>query len=158
MRLLNVMASRIPGASGDAYQDLEHYTAQNSAALAAKMGVPNTNLGAETAAAAAGNVERNPGALAEITRTNDALNTAFDLFNRGLQKVSNNGSDPSRVNAYQQAFGSNLDVNAIRWADAHRRGDTAEITRLQKLPGFNVQQAQQKLRTLKSLSDNGDLP
>lgn len=158
MRLLNVIASRVPGASGDAYQDLEHYTAQNSAALAQKMGVPNTNLGAETAAAAAGNVERNPGALAEITRTNDALNTAFDLYNRGLAKVSNNGSDPSRVNAYQQAFGSNLDINAVRWADAHRRKDTDEMKRIQSIPGFDLKTAQQKLRILKSLADNGDMP
>src|ERR1700677_758340 len=95
LKILNTVASRLPGATGDAYQDLEHYTAQNSAALAATMGVPKTNMGAETAAAAAGNVERNPGALKEIIKTNDALNTAFDLFNRGLAKVSNNGSDPS---------------------------------------------------------------
>lgn len=159
LRLLNTLASRLPGSTGDAYQDLEHYTAQNSAALAQKMGVPNTNLGAETAAAAAGNVERNPGALAEITRTNDALNTAFDLYNRGLQKVSNNGSDPSRVAAYQQAFGQNLDVNAVRWADAHRRGDTDEIAALtKKLGPQGVAAAQQKLRVLGALAGTGDLP
>lgn len=159
LKLLNTLASRLPGSTGDAYQDLEHYTAQNSAALAQKMGVPNTNLGAETAAAAAGNAERNPGALAEITKTNDALNTSFDLFNRGLAKVSNNGSDPSRVNAYQQAFGQNLDINAVRWADAHRRGDTEELTRLNNELGPNgIAAAQQKLKTLKALSDTGDLP
>lgn len=159
LRLLNTLASRLPGASGDAYQDLEHYTAQNSAALAQKMGVPNTNLGAETAAAAAGNVERNPGALAEITRTNDALNTAFDLYNRGLQKVSNNGSDPSRVNAYQQAFGQNLDIDAVRWADAHRRGDQDEISALtKKLGPKGVAAAQQKLKVLGALAGTGDLP
>lgn len=159
LKLLNTLASRLPGSTGDAYQDLEHYTAQNSAALAQKMGVPNTNLGAETAAAAAGNAERNPGALAEITKTNDALNTAFDLFNRGLSKVSNNGSDPSRVNAYQQAFGQNLDINAIRWADAHRRGDTQELDHLnEQLGPSGIAAAQQKLKTLKALSDTGDLP
>lgn len=159
MKVLNAIASRIPGASGDAYQDLEHYAAQNSAALAQRMGVPSTNLGAETAAAAAGNVERNPGALLEITRTNDALNTASDLYNRGLAKVTNNGSDMSRVASYKQAFGANLDVNAVRWADAHRRGDKQEIQQLQQkfgpqgIAGFT-----QKLNTLKSLATVGDLP
>lgn len=158
-RLLNVLASRLPGASGDAYQDLEHYTAQNSAALAKAMGVPGTNMGAETAAAAAGNVERNPGALAEITKTNDALNTAFDLYNRGLQKVSNNGNDPSRVNAYQQAFGQALDINAMRWADAHRRGDKEEQAAIAKKVGKDgMKRINQSLRVIKSLSDTGDLP
>lgn len=158
-RLLNTLASRLPGASGDAYQDLEHYTAQNSAALAKAMGVPGTNMGAETAAAAAGNVERNPGALMEITKTNDALNTAFDLYNRGLQKVSNNGNDPSRVNAYQQAFGQALDINAMRWADAHRRGDKAEQDAIAKKVGkAGMARINQSLRTIKALADTGDLP
>lgn len=159
LRLLNTLASRLPGSSGDAYQDLEHYTAQNSAALAQKMGVPKTNLGAETGAAAAGNVERNPGALKEITKTNDALNTAFDLYNRGLQKVTGNGNDLTRVNAYKQAFGNNLDVNAVRWADAYRRKDAEEITELtQKLGPQGIAAAQQRLRVLKSLSETGDMP
>jgi hypothetical protein len=156
--LLNKAASALPGSSGDAYQDLEHYTAQNSAALASKMGVPSTNLGAQTAAAAAGNVERNPGALAEITKTNDALNTAFDLYNRGLAKVTNNGSDMSRAASYKQAFGQNLDINAIRWADAHRRGDKEEIAALAKQGPKAIAAWNQKLGTLKALADKGDLP
>jgi hypothetical protein len=159
MRMLNTLASRLPGSTGDAYQDLEHYTAQNSAALAQKMGVPHTNLGAETAGAAAGNVDRNPGALKEITKTNDALNTAFDLYNRGLQKLTDNGNDFSKVNAYKQEFGSTLDINAIRWADAHRRGDKEEIDLLtQKLGKEGIAEAQKKLKTLKTLADTGDLP
>lgn len=159
LRVLNTIASRLPGSSGDAYQDLEHYTAQNSAALAQKMGVPHTNLGAETAGAAAGNVERNPGALAEITKTNDALNTAFDLYNRGLQRVTNNGGDMTKVNAYKQAFGNSLDVNAVRYADAYRRGDKAEIADLtKKLGPKGIAAAQQNLKVLKSLAGTGDLP
>ena len=159
MRMLNVVASRLPGSTGDAYQDLEHYLSQNSASMAKTMGVPSTNLGAETAAAAAGNVERNPGALREITRTNDALNTAMDIYNRGFAKVTNNGSDMSRAAAYKQAFGQNLDINALRWADAHRRGDQEELANLnQKLGPQGIKAAQQKLRILKSLSTSGDLP
>jgi hypothetical protein len=159
LHILNVMASRVPGATGDAYQDLEHYTAQNSAALAKTMGVPSTNLGAETAAAAAGNVERNPGALKEITKTNDALNTAMDLYNRGLAQTTQNGSDMSKVPAFKQAFGANMDVNAIRWADAHRRNDPEEIQQLQKKFGpKGIQQFTQKLNMLKSLAATGDLP
>jgi hypothetical protein len=159
MKLMNTIASRLPGASGDAYQDLEHYTAQNSAALAKLMGVPGTNLGAETAAAAAGNVERNPGALKEITKTNDALNTAFDLYNRGLAKVTSNGSDLSRAAAYKQAFGQNLDINAIRWADAHRRKDGEEVASLQAKAGpQGLADYGKKLNTLKALATTGDLP
>jgi hypothetical protein len=159
MKTLNTIASRLPGSTGDAYQDIEHYTAQNSAALAEKMGLPHTNLGAETSAAAAGSVEKNPGALAEITKTNDALNTAYKLYNNGMQKLTNNGSDVSKVNSFKQAFGSNLDVNAVRWADAHRRGDQDEIDALtQKLGKNGIEKAKQSLKTLKSLSETGDLP
>jgi hypothetical protein len=158
MKVLNAMASRLPGSSGDAYQDLEHYAAQNSAALAKLMGVPGTNMGQETAAAAAGNIERNPGALMEITKTNDAMNTAMDLYNRGLSKVTNNGSDMSKVPAYKQAFGQNIDVNALRWADAHRRGDKQEIQQLQQKAGpQGIAGYTQKLNTLKSLAATGDL-
>lgn len=158
-RMFNLIASRLPGSTGDAYQDIEHFTAQNSAALAKVMGVPGTNLGAETAAAAAGNVEKNPKALAEITKANDALNTGFDLYNRGLAKVTGNGSDMSRVSAYKQAFGSAMDVDALRWADAHRRHDSEEISSLtQKLGKNGISAAQQKLKVLKSLSETGDLP
>jgi hypothetical protein len=158
---LNNIVSQLPREfqTGDAYQDIEHYTAQNSSALAKIMGVPGTNLGAETAAAASGNAKKNPGALNEITKTNDALNTAFDLYNRGLQKLTNNGSDLSKVNSYKQAFGSNLDINAVRWADAHRRGDTQEINDLtKKLGADGIAKAKQSLKTLKSLSESGDLP
>ena len=145
--------------SGDAYQDLEHYTAQNSASLAKTMGVPSTNMGAQTASAAAGNVDRNPGALAEITKTNDALNTAFDLYNRGLQKVSGNGNDNSRVNSYKQAFGQALDINAMRWADAHRRGDQEEQDAIAKSVGKEgMKRINQSLRIIKSLASTGDLP
>lgn len=159
LKLLNTLASRLPNASGDAYQDLEHYTAQNSAAIAKLMGVPGTNLGQETAAAAAGNVERNPGALKEITNANDALNTGFDLYNRGLAKITANGSDMSKVNAYKQAFGQNLDVNALRWADAHRSGDVAEQNELRAKYGAKaIGQWTKSLKTLKSLADKGDLP
>jgi hypothetical protein len=64
----------------------------------------------------------------------------------------------SRVNSFQQAFGSNMDVNAIRWADANRRGDKEEISALRAKGSQQVQQWVQKLKTLKSLSDSGDLP
>jgi hypothetical protein len=155
----NHIASQLPGEGADAYQKIGHYLAQNSAAMAGKMGVPNTNMGAETAAAAAGNTSQNPKAIAEITRVNDALNTGFDLYNRGLAKVTNNGSDLSRAASYKQAFGSNMDVNALRWADAHRRGDTAEIKELQQKGGnAGVEQWTKKLQTLKSLATAGDLP
>jgi hypothetical protein len=155
----NHIASQFSGESGDSFQKIGHYLAQNSAALAQSMGVPGTNLGAETAAAAAGNTAQNPKAIAEITRTNDALNTARDLYNRGLAKVTGNGSDMSKVAAYKQAFGTSLDVNALRWADAHRRKDTEEIESLRKQFGDKgIAEFTAKLKTLKALADTGDLP
>jgi hypothetical protein len=154
----NHIASQFPGQGADAFQKIGHYLAQNSAAMAGKMGVPNTNMGQETAAAAAGNVAQNPEAIKEITKVNDALNTGFDLYNRGLAKVTNNGSDLSRVPAYKQAFGSNVDVNALRWADANRRNDREEIANLSKQGPQAIAAWQQKLGTLKSLATTGDLP
>ncbi len=159
----NHVASQLPqdtsiGQNADAFQKIGHYLAQNSAAMAGKMGVPNTNMGQETAAAAAGNPGQNPGAIKEITKVNDALNTGFDLYNRGLSKVTTHGSDLSRAPAYKQAFGQNVDVNALRWADAHRRNDTEEIGALSKQGPAAIAAWQKKLATLKSLATNGDLP
>lgn len=154
----NHIASQFPGQGADAFQKIGHYLAQNSAAMAGKMGVPNTNMGQETAAAAAGNVTQNPEAIKEITKVNDALNTGFDLYNRGLAKVTNNGSDLSKVPAYKQAFGQNTDVNALRWADANRRNDREEIAQLSKQGPAAIAAWQKKLATLKALVTTGDLP
>ena len=107
---------------------------------------------------AAGNPGQNPEAIKEITKVNDALNTGFDLYNRGLSKVTNNGSDLSKVAAYKQAFGQNVDVNALRWADANRRNDREEIAALSKQGPKAIAAWQQKLSTLKALATTGDLP
>jgi hypothetical protein len=155
----NHFASQFGGESGDAFQKIGHYLAQNSASLAKSMGVPNTNMGSETAAASGGNTAQNPNAIKEITKVNDALNSAFDLYNRGLAKVTNNGSDFAKAAAYKQAFGETLDVNALRWADAHRRGDKDEIADLKKKFGDKeIAGFQKKLGTLKALATTGDLP
>lgn len=159
MASLNWIASRIPGQSGDAFQKIGHYLAQNSAAIASKMGVPNTNMGSETAAAASGNTNQNPGAIKEITKVNDALNTGFDYYNRGLSKASANGADPSKVPAFKQAFGQNFDVNVLRYDDALRRNDSQEINQLQaKLGPAGLKDVGAKRKILHSLADTGDLP
>jgi hypothetical protein len=161
----NHIASWFPGESGTAYQKIGHYLAQNSAAIAGKMGVPNTNMGAETAAASAGNVAQNPGAIAEITRVNDALNSGLDLYNKGLARVSSNGADPSKVPAFRQAFGQNFDVNVMRYDDALRRADIdpkgskAEIDRIKSEVGAEGLKALgAKRKILHSLADTGDMP
>jgi hypothetical protein len=156
---LNWIASKLPGAAGDDFQKLGHYLAQNNAAIAQKMGVPNTNLGAETAAAGSGNTSQNKGALLEITKVNDAMNTGLDLYNQGLSKLTNNGADPSKVAAYRNAFGKNYDVNVLRYDDAVRRGDRPEIDSLTKKMGAQGMQAMgAKRKVLHSLADTGDLP
>ena len=163
---LNWIASRIPGESGDAFQKINHYLAQNSAAIATKMGVPSTNAGAAQAGAAAGNTSQNRGALLEVTKVNDAMNTALDLYNRGLAKATNNGSDPSKVAAFRQAFGQNFDMNTLRYDDALRRGDKAEIDKIAAGYGpagsqqrqAGLQAMGQKRKILHALSDTGDLP
>lgn len=166
MQQLNWIASRLPGGSGDAFQKLGHYTAQNSAAIAQHMGVPGTNLGAETAAAAAGSTSQNKGALLEVTKVNDAMNTALDMYNRGLQKLTNNGADLSRVQAYRNAFGQAFDMNALRLDDAYRRNDKQEMDRILSSfgPAGSKQRAQAVAlmsahrKTMHSLADTGDLP
>jgi hypothetical protein len=156
---LNWIASKIPGASGDDFQKLGHYLAQNNAAIASKMGVPNTNLGAETAAAGSGNTAQNKGALLEITKVNDAMNTGLDLYNQGLAKLTNNGADPSKVAAYRNAFGKSYDVNVLRFDDAVRRGDRTEIDSLAKKLGPEGMKAMgAKRKVLHALADTGDLP
>jgi hypothetical protein len=147
------------GNSGTPYQTIGHYLAQNSAAIASKMGVPNTNMGSETAAAAAGNVRQNPDAIREITKVNDAINTAFDSYNKGLAKATQNGSTTDKVPAFRQAFGQNFDMNLFRYEDAVRNKDRAEIDKItQQLGPKGMQQLGQKMRTIRSLANTGDLP
>jgi hypothetical protein len=156
---LNWISSKIPGQSGDAFQKIGHYLAQNSAAIAQKMGVPGTNMGSEQAAAASGSTSQNKGALLEITKVNDAMNTALDMYNRGLAKVSGNGADPSKVPAYRQAFGQNFDMNVLRYDDALRRNDKAEIDKIKQEAGPNGLKAMgAKRKVLHSLADTGELP
>ncbi len=156
---LNWISSKIPGESGDAFQKIGHYLAQNSAAIAQKMGVPGTNMGSEQAAAASGSTSQNKGALLEITKVNDAMNTALDMYNRGLAKVSGNGADPSKVSAYRQAFGQNFDMNVLRYDDALRRKDKAEIDKIKQEAGPNGLKAMgAKRKVLHSLADTGELP
>ena len=160
---INYLASKLPGNFGgqyaDNYQKLGHYLAQNSAAIATKMGVPGTNQGAAQADAAAGNTEQGRNALTEVTKVNDAMNTALDMYNRGLAKVSQNGADPSKVAAYRQAFGQNFDVNVLRYDDAVRRGDKKEIDVLKnQLGAQGLKQMGAKRKVLHSLAENGDLP
>ena len=156
---LNWLASKLPGASGDDFQKLGHYLAQNNAAIAQKMGVPNTNLGAETAAAGSGNTSQNKGALLEITKVNDAMNTGLDLYNQGLAKLTNNGADPSKVAAYRNAFGKNYDVNVLRFDDALRRNDRPEMDTIAAKAGpQGLKNMAVKRKALHSLADTGDLP
>jgi hypothetical protein len=158
--LLNHIESSLTGGnSGTPYQTIGHYLAQNTAAIAGKMGVPNTNMGSETAAAAAGNVKQNPDAIREITKVNDGINTAFDLYNKGLAKATNNGSSTDKVPAFRQAFGQNFDMNLFRYEDAVRNGDKAEADRIEKQLGpKGMQILGQKRKIIMSLANTGDLP
>lgn len=158
--LLNHIESSLTGgSSGTPYQTIGHYLAQNSAAIASKMGVPNTNMGSETAAAAAGNVRQNPDAIKEITRVNDAINTAFDSYNKGLAKATQNGSTTDKVPSFRQAFGQNFDMNMFRYEDAVRNGDRKEVDRIEaQLGPKGMQQLSRKRKVIQSLANTGDLP
>ena len=155
---LHYIASHFSDQAGTDYDTIRHYLAQNSASMAGKMGVPNTNAGQETAAAGAGSTAQVPKALLEVTKQNDAMNTAYDMYNRGLSKISNNGADPSKVSAYRQAFGQNFDTNVFRYDDAIEavtgpKSITTDETRAERLEALAA-----KRKVLHSLSDTGDLP
>jgi len=155
----NHIASQFPGGAGDAYQKIGHYLAQNTIAGLNTMGVPNTNAGQETSGAATGNVQQNPGAIKEITKVNDAVNSARMKYIQGLQKVTQNQSNFDSVPAYQQAFGQNFDINLFRLEDAQRRGDKSEVdTIVQKLGPQGLKALGQKKRIIDSLTNNGSLP
>lgn len=155
----NHVASQFPGASGDAYQTIGHYLAQNTSAIAAKMGVPNTNMGAETAAAAGGHVAQNPGAIKEITKVNDAINTAFDAYNKGIAKATGNGANTDKFPAFKQAFGQNFDINVFRYDDALRRKDKGEVDKIASALGAEgMKDLAQKRKVLHTLANTGDLP
>lgn len=155
----NHFASQFPGESGTAYQKIGHYLAQNTIANLNSMGVPNTNAGADVSAAATGNVSQNPGAIKEITKVNDAVNTAREKYAQGLQKVTQNQSNMDRVPAYRQAFGQAFDMNLFRLEDAQRRGDKKEIADIsQKLGPAGLKALGPKKRLIDSLTTTGQLP
>jgi hypothetical protein len=158
-QFLNSVASLGTGDSGDDYQKAGHFLAQNTAAISKTMGVPNTDAGAAAAGSAAGNLAQNPGALTEITKVNDATNTALQMYNHGLAVLTNNGSDLTRVAAYRQTFGQNFDLNYFRLEDAIRRGDKAEVDSLtKKLGSDGLAKLGKTRRLMQSLSNTGTLP
>ena len=156
---LNQLASIFPGSSGDPYQLTVHYLNQNTSAALQSMGLPNTNAGAEVAAGATGNAQQNPGVILEVSKINDAVNTARDKFFRGMQLVTNGGNDMSLVNAYKSEFARNFDMNALRVEDAIRRKDADDLEKLKKQLGPDgMAEARRKLNNLHWLSTRGKLP
>ena len=92
-----------------------------------------------------------------VTKVNDACNTALDMYNRGLERLTKNGQDVSRVGAFRDAWNRNFDINAFRYEDALRRGDREEIDRIAPKGKGNPDLAK-RMTVLRALSNTGDMP
>jgi len=157
-QLINKFKANLPGETGlpdsaDNYAKLNHYITQNTLAAQSRMGV-HTDAGAEKVSTAGGSVDNPTGALKEVVKVNNAMNTAFERYAEGLKHVT-----AGQVPAYQEAFRQNFNLNNFRLDDAGQRGDVAEQHRiLANMKPQDVDKARKQRLTLKALTETGSLP
>jgi len=123
--------------SGASYQELGAFLDRQAAMAAHSMGLPETNLGVETAKQFTGNTQYNNSVILDKTKFVDALNTAAGAYRAGLDKAVGTGPNPN-YNAYQgyrQAWAKNFDPEIFAYENAFRAGDKSEITRIEQDEG-----------------------
>ena len=123
--------------SGASYQELGAFLDRQAAMAAHSMGLPETNLGVETAKQFTGNTQYNNSVILDKTKFVDALNTAAGAYRAGLDKAVGTGPNPN-YNAYQgyrQAWAKNFDPEIFAYENAFRAGDKSEMTRIEQDEG-----------------------
>ena len=104
-------------------QQLGHYMALQTAALARSSGLSGTDAANQIAGQIAGTVEWTAPAIKQTARVNRAFSTATSLFNQGVENEFNKTKDPFAARDFQNKWSQIADVNAIRLYDAMRNND-----------------------------------
>ena len=104
-------------------QQLGHYMALQTAALARSSGLSGTDAANQIAGQIAGTTDWTAPAIKQTARVNRALSTATSLFNQGVENEFAKTKDPFAARDFQNKWGQIADVNAIRLYDAMKNND-----------------------------------
>lgn len=142
------------------YQELGKFLEQNAIRAMSSMGGSPSDARLAAAVAANGSTKFNPQALQEVTRFNDAVTSAQEMYRAGMDKAVGMGAEEyNKLPAFKSAWAKNLDINIFRVQNAIRDGDTAELQKIKSELGQNGMSAlATKYRNLKVLSATGRLP
>lgn len=143
-------------------QSLGHYTAMQTAQLAAQMGLDGSLGALGKAADIAGNNTFTPDAIISITNTNRALNAGIGLYNQGMEgAIQKSGGNPAVIRQFQTAWSRYFDVNSVRLLMAMNSGDTGAFNQVVKgLGGRDSLQYRTLVRNMTVLNGltAGDIP
>ena len=126
----------IPWTSDNAsnYDKLGHYIASTSIQLAQQAGL-GTDSGRDLQAQASGSTAFTKESLKSVARTNRALSSGVDLFNRGIENAVQRTGNPFAARDFQNQWSQTADVNSLRLYDALNNNDNAAIRDVVKSVG-----------------------
>jgi hypothetical protein len=104
----------------DAYNQLGHYMALQTAQLASSSGIGGTDAGRAVAAEQAGTREWTKDAIKNTARVNRALSTGVDLFNRGVEAATQSSGSPFAARDFQNKWSKIADVDALTLYDSFK--------------------------------------
>ena len=138
----------IPWTSDNAsnYDKLGHYIASTSIQLAQQAGL-GTDSGRDLQAQASGSTAFTKESLKSVARTNRALSSGVDLFNRGIENSIQRTGNPFAARDFQNQWSQTADVNSLRLYDALNNNDNAAMRDVVKSVGGVKSQGYKDLRT-----------
>lgn len=142
------------------YQEVGKFLEKNAIANMQAMGAPGSDARLHAAAAANGSTSFNKQALQDVTKFNDATNTALIKYRQGIdQAIGTRNPNYTDLPRFKAEWAKNFDVNIFRAENAIRDNDTEELAKIKKELGpARMRELAQKRRNLESLSSTGELP
>ena len=118
----------LPWTTDDAtnFDKLGHYIANNNIALSQQAGL-GTDAGRELTAQTSGSKKFTRDAVVSIAKTNDALASGADLFNRGIENNIKRTGNPFSARDFKNQWAQTVDVNALRLYNAINNNDKDEM-------------------------------
>ncbi len=123
--------------AGSSYQELGAFLDRQAAMASQSMGLPETNMGIETAKQFTGNTKYNNQVIADKTKFVDALNTAAGAYRAGVDRVVGTGSNPN-MGAFPQfraTWAKNFDPEVFAYENAVKTGDVEEQRSIEQAEG-----------------------
>ena len=123
--------------AGSSYQELGAFLDRQAAMASQSMGLPETNMGIETAKQFTGNTKYNNQVIADKTKFVDALNTAAGAYRAGVDRVVGTGPNPN-MGAFPQfraTWAKNFDPEVFAYENAVKTGDVEEQRSIEQAEG-----------------------